>query len=258
MSSLAMLHLAVEGESFFEALIVFLGLLAYAVPAVIRWLQERFGDGTPGAEGAEGERDEPALPGRRPKSRRARGGGTFVGPDGRPARREGRTGAEIFRELMRGGEPERPRRQGGPPVARRPQPAREEPPRVEPLFDPEPPTEPATMTDFGHSLEELHETLDRRRARLEETRESLPSAASSSSLTSLTGLPSEEDALERIGGDSVFATRLSAPSVGRAARARRPARRARSGWRAAVVASELLAPPVALRDPSRGPGGLSR
>lgn len=251
MSSLAMFHLALEGESLIEAIVVFLGLLAYAVPRFLRWLKERFGLNIPGLE--EEARDEPALPGRRPHKRRAPGGGTFVGEDGERAPREGRTGAEIFRDLMRG-EDERPR-PGSAPVARRPEPSRSKPAARPQPTQPQPPTEPATLSDFGHSIEDLHERLDGERA--EAARASLPSAAGDS-LSSLSGLPSE-DALEGLGGDSVFAPRVATPSVptGDAA-SRRPGTRARSGWRAAVVASELLAPPLALRDPDRHAGALPR
>ena len=242
MPDLAYLTLGLDEGKLGEAIIVFLGLLAYLVPSILKRLQ---------GKGEEESSEEVVRPGRRRK-RSPRGGGEFLGGPPKQAAPKERKARDLWRELLTGEDqpeprrPATPSRPGAPPVARRPQPT------AQPVEE-----QPPVLTDLGHSLEELHETLERRHQELEEAHAGLPSESTRAPLvsSSLTGLPSE-DRLEEIGGDlastgTSLAQRLTvAPPTVRAARGHRRA------WRRAVIASEVLAPPVALRDRTQQPGRL--
>jgi len=246
------------GDSFAEALVVFLGLLVYVVPALLRAAKEKREKGKGAAPGRK--------PGRRPGRRASRGGGMFTGEFNGPQAPGGGSQPlkDAWRELLEGRPSTPPPGQRAPtpsPVttpAAQPMPPPMQTPMRPPLRAPAPaPVRPRLASDEGdlveleHAIDDLHETLDRRHEQMEQTRARLPSESQDSVLVKprLALLPSE-DSLE---------TQLSprAPLI-----PQRPVTRVASlvrapgAWRHAVVLSEILARPIALRPPSEAPGRL--
>ncbi|MCA8980027.1 MAG: hypothetical protein KDC14_08380 [Planctomycetes bacterium] len=229
------LVLALEGGSLGEAIIVFLGLLAYVVPGLIKRWQER--------EGASQQSDE-GRPGRRPGRRGARGGGAFTDPAHDPRERR-KQALKRWQDLLVGEDEPQPAPRPKKPVAKTPAPR---PTAIE-LEPPSP-----TLVELGESIEELHRTLAERQAQLEETHAGLPTEALVSPLvTSVLGALPEEDELESL-------TQLVAVDedpVRLPDSSRRTVRHVpRAAWRRAVVLSEVFAPPIALRPPAETAGRL--
>jgi hypothetical protein len=233
-SWLAQLPLAApDAGSLLEGIVIFLGLLAYLVPTLIKQWQARTGQAGEGADS-----DEPARPGRRTP----RSGGTFVGPQS-SSRKPRKEALDRWRELLLGEEPAPTRK---PIQVKRPAPPR---PAVEAPVD-----RSATLVELGESIEALHQELDQSHAQLEEAHSSLPSESLTSDLVSpaLAQLPTEDE-LESLGSQDEIGGR--APRRSAAAR-HAAARTSRSAWRRAVVLTEVFAPPIALRSPSETSGRM--
>lgn len=235
----AQLPLALEdGGSLAEAIVIFLGLCAYALPRLIKAFQDRK------AEGGESAADEDeALPGRRPRRGAPQGGGAFVDPK-RAARQRRKETLARWQELLIGEEPKpepKPRR----PVVRKPE-ARPSATEVE---RPSP-----TLVELGHSIDELHQALEQRHAQLEETHTGLPGASLGSTLDSqvLSAAPAEDEFETRID----YASRAAA--IDAPARVESKPRRlvSRHAWRQAVVLTEIFGAPIALRSPAESPGRM--
>lgn len=235
MLSLAQLpFLAVEGGAG-ELIFLVVAAIAYAVPQLIKWLQERNGT-APLEDGSE-----PPLPGRRPTRRAPRGGGEFVDPKQAAQRRRAEQ-RDRWRELLMGEEPV-------------PLPRRRDPVPVKSLRRPEPVESPSpTLVELGESIDELHRTLDRRHEQLDETHSGLPSESVESSLVSpqLSKAPSEDD-LETGSRHREAGGVFEAPEVDLT---RSAVRTHPHPWRQALVLSELFGAPIALRSPSETPGRM--
>jgi hypothetical protein len=232
---------ATERVDLLEAIFIFLGLMAYVLPSILkRWQGRGADDGTP-ADSVEESR-----PGRRRRAPRA--GGSFEGSE-RSQRERRKEPLERWRELLLGDEPApvpkpRPRKISMPPA---PAPAQGE------VSDPSP-----TLIELRETIDELHEAFDQRHAELEETHTGLPSESLASPLVSpvLSEIP-EEDLLEQQIGGSNDSGAMDGSISARSEVDRKTARPgARRAWRRAVVNAEILAPPIALRSPSEISGRM--
>jgi len=242
------------GNSFAEALVVFLGLLVYVVPALLRAAKEKREKGQGTAPGRK--------PGRRPGRRAARGGGMFTGEFNGPQAPGGgsQPPKNPWRELLEG-RPSTP-----PPVQRAPTTSPVTTPAAQPMPPPmppplqtsmRPPLKPSLASNEGdlvkleHTIDDLHETLDRRHEQLEQTRARLPSESQDSVLVRprLARLPSEDSLETQLSPQAPIIPQRPVTRVASLARAP-------GAWRHAVVLSEILARPIALRPPSEAPGRL--
>lgn len=233
----ALLPLGLEdGGSLAEAVVIFLGLCAYALPRLIKAFQDRKAER---GESTAFEGDEETLPGRRPRRGAPPAGGAFADPK-RAARERRREALARWQELLIGEEPKpepkRPRT-----VVRAPQPR---PPAVE-VERPSP-----TLVELGHSIDELHQALEQRHAELEVTHQGLPGA--SLGPPALSSAPTEDD-FETLVDYAASVGAIAAPSQVERETSRPGSRHA---WRQAVVLSELFGRPVALRSPFESPGRL--